>query len=196
MKTTDALSLLDDAIQKISAAGVQSEGLAALKQYAEQLRKWHEEDERRGLDAEQQAARLEDFRARLANWVEDHKRQHDWNLEMLRSVIQLGQGALRTCLLINGGAAVALLAFAGHIVSSETEVVPLAAVAKAMGAYVFGVLAGGLASAVTYLSQWFFAHDWDKTGFVLNIAAIVIGLGSIALFGIGSYLAYAVFVAL
>lgn len=195
MKTTDALSLLDDAIQKAAAEGVRTIELAALKQYVEQLRKWHGEDEKRGPDAEHEA-RMEHFRAKLTNWIEDHKRHHEWNVEMFRSVIQSGLGALRTCLLINGGAAVALLAFAGHIAGSEVAGVPMAAVAKAMGGYVAGVVAGGLASGVTYLAQWFFADDWEKTGFALNITAIVLGLGSIALFGFGSYLAYRVFVAL
>lgn len=196
MKTTDALSLLDEQIQKAAAEGVHTIELAKLKEYAQELRKWHEEDERNGLDAAHQAIRVEEFRGKITDWLEDHKRTHETSLEMFRSVIQAGQGALRTCLLINGGAAVALLAFAGHIVSSGTKAVPLTDVAMAMGAFVGGVLAGGLASGTTYLSQWLFADDWDRTGFVLNIAAIIFGLGSLVLFGYGGYLAYCVFASL
>ncbi|MEX2150741.1 MAG: hypothetical protein WD793_11040 [Steroidobacteraceae bacterium] len=196
MQTNELISLLENAVKQATDEGLQSVELVNLKAYVGQLRNWQEEDEKRGYDATNQALRLEEFRGKVSDWLEDRKRTHETNLEMFRSVIQAGQGALRTCLLINGGAAVALLAFAGHIVSSETEAVPLVAVAKAMVAFVGGVLACGLASGTTYLSQWFFADDWNRTGFVLNVAAIIFGLGSLALFAFGGYLAYCLFASL
>jgi hypothetical protein len=194
MKAHEILHLLDDAIGKAEAQSVTTIQLAALKQYAAQLRQWHEQDEKQQPDVGHEA-RMEQFRAQLSRWAEQPKLEHESNLEAFRAVIQSGQNALRTCLLINGGAAVALLAFLGHLVSNDISGAPMRAVATAMAAYVTGVLAGGLASGFTYLSQWFHADDWDKTGFALNILSILLGLGSLGLFGWGSWLAYHVFAA-
>jgi len=58
------------------------------------------------------------------------------------------------------------------------------------------VLVAALASGVTYLSQWFYAGEpsWQKkTGFALNIAAILFGLGAYGVFGLGMWRAYRVF---
>lgn len=196
MQANDAITLLEKAVKAAEDKAVQSVELENLKLFVAQLREWQLEDEKDGVDVTNQAIRVEQFRGKINDWLDDRKRTHEASLEMFRSVIQAGQGALRTCLLINGGAAVALLAFVGHLVGSGTETVPLAATAKVMSAFVSGVLAGGLASGTTYLSQWLYADDWHKTGFALNILAILFGLGSLAFFAFGGYSAYCLFASL
>jgi hypothetical protein len=197
MKTTDAITLLEDALQKHEEQGTTSIELAAVRQYATKIREWQDEDEKSGSD-EPSEIHMERYRAQLTAWVERYKLEHDRNMEMFRSTIQAGQNALRTCLLINGGAAVALLAFLGHVASGEGAgaSMPMVAVARALAFYVAGVLIGGLASGFTYLAQFFFSDDWNKTGHAFNTAAILSGLLSLGLFGYGSYLAYVFFTAL
>lgn len=134
------------------------------------------------------------YKAELQKWVEEHKNIHAQGIEMFRSVIQAGQNALRTAFLMNGGASVALLAYVGHLSSVAPERVPM--LAPSLATFVSGVLIAALASGITYLSQWFYAGEpsWQqKTGFVLNIAAILLGLGAYGVFGFGMWLAYHVF---
>jgi hypothetical protein len=138
----------------------------------------------------------ERYKADLQRWVEEHKNIHAYGLETFRSVIQAGQNALRTAFIMNGGAAVALLAFIGHLSSVAPERV--SSLAPSLAAFVIGVLIAALASGTTYLSQWFFAHafnrenrPWLKTmGFILNFAAILFGLGAYVVFAYGMWLAY------
>ena len=127
---------------------------------------------------------LEQYKAELRS-------QHERGLEHFRSVILAGQNALRTAFLMNGGAAAAILALVGHLATNgqHTHVVRLSA---SLGLFVTGVLAAGLASGFTYLSQWIYAES-HKAGMTLNILAIVTGLGSHLLFGLGIWKGYAVF---
>src|SRR2546430_1555238 len=53
--------------------------------------------------------------------LEKFKTASGERLEMFRSVVTTGQAAIQSSLLINGGAAVALLAFIGHSVTSPTS---------------------------------------------------------------------------
>ena len=47
--------------------------------------------------------------------------QNAWELQMFKSVILAGQTALKSTILINGGAAVALLAFIGSVWDKTTD---------------------------------------------------------------------------
>ena len=139
-------------------------------------------------------ATIERYKAELQKWVEEHKNVHAQGVEMFRSVIQAGQNALRTGFLMNGGASVALLAFVGHLSGVAPEKV--SALAPSLAIFVSGVLVAALASGATYLSQWFYAGEasWKRrTGFALNIAAILLGLGAYGVFALGISRAYRVF---
>lgn len=139
------------------------------------------------------SASSELYKAELQKWVEEHKSAHAHSVEMFRSVILAGQNALRTAFLMNGGAAVALLAFAGHLATTDPHRVP--SIATSLTIFVGGVLVAALTSGVTYLSQWFYAGHpgWQKTGFALNIAAILLGFGAYGVFAFGMWRAYCVF---
>jgi hypothetical protein len=137
---------------------------------------------------------LELYKAQLQKWVEDHKNIHAHSVEMFRSVIQAGQSALKTSFLMNGGAAAAILAFVGHLATTNPKKVPL--LAHSLTIFVCGVLVAGIASGVTYLSQWLYAGDrpWhEKVGLALNVLAILLGLSAYGVFAWGTYAAYKVF---
>ena len=137
---------------------------------------------------------MELYKAKLQKWVEEHKSSHAHSVEMFRSVIAAGQNALRTSFLMNGGSSVAMLAFIGHLATNAPSKVQL--FASSLTIFVVGVLIAAVASGITYLSQWFYAGNktWkEKTGFVLNIVAIILGVGSYVVFAYGISEAYDVF---
>lgn len=67
---------------------------------------------------------IERYKADLQNWIEANKYQHEGYLELFRSVIISGQSAIKSSFLLNGGAAVALLAFIGHLARFRADKVP------------------------------------------------------------------------
>jgi hypothetical protein len=140
-------------------------------------------------------AELEQYKAQLQLEVEKHKSDNASSLEMFRSVISAGQNAIRSSFLLNGGAALALLAFISHL--AEKQPTKVAEFADTLMPFVIGVFAISLTSGVTYLSQWFYAEDDEpwmlKTGFWLNIAAIIVGLSSYGFFLWGMCRAYMAF---
>jgi len=139
---------------------------------------------------------IERYKADLLNWIEANKYQHESSLEMFRSVIMAGQGAIKSSFLLNGGAAVALLAFIGHLAQFRTEQVPL--FASCLLWFSLGVLTAAITSGCTYFSQWLYASSHaqaKKAGFILNISCILMGLTSYGLFTFGLFEIYRKFIA-
>lgn len=147
---------------------------------------------------------MENYKARLQSAENTRKLQHDSNLEMFRSVITAGQNAMRTSLLLNGGAAVALLAFIGHLAtcSSTGTCAGLKPVIHglsiSLSMFALGALCATVLAGLTYLSQWFYAAgdagNWqNKTGFVLNIGCILLGISSYGIFSYAVFHAVKIF---
>ena len=140
-------------------------------------------------------AQIERFKADLQNWIESKRQVHEGELEMFRSVITAGQGAIKSSFLLNGSAAVAMLAFIGHL--AQFAPAKISAFAVCLALFAFGVLSIAVTSGATYLSQWFYASTkaWaPRVGFWLNILCIVFGLASYACFIWGLLGAYHAFV--
>ena len=122
-------------------------------------------------------AELEKYKADQQVRIEQNKAAHESSLEMFRSVIQSGQNAIRSSFLLNGGAAVTMLAFIGKLTETQAGKIPV--FTASLTIFVIGVLVITITSGFTYLNQWFYAGNtrWKvTTGFWLNIAAIVLGL--------------------
>ena len=131
-------------------------------------------------------AELEHFKAQL-------QEENESNLEMFRSVITSGQNALRSGFLLNGGAAVALLAFISHL--ATTQPTRVSVFTSSLLIFVFGVFLISLASFTTYLCQWFYSgqveiKDSKRIGFWFNIITIILGFSSVIVFLWGMYSAY------
>ncbi|MET4806641.1 hypothetical protein [Limibacillus sp. MBR-115] len=165
-------------IKEIRDSGVESIRCENLISYLEEVEQ--------SPEVEPTGASFEEYKAKLQNWVEAGRQTHERNLEMFKSVIAAGQGAIKTGFLLNGGAAVATLAFIGHLAQFAPSEIP--GFSAAMLIFGFGALAIAATSGFTYLSQWFYAapEAWkQKVGFALNVVCVLMGVGSYALFLIG-----------
>lgn len=68
---------------------------------------------------------------------------------VFEGLVPLSQGAMRLAVLVNGGGAVALLAFMGQIYPAAL----VAGLVPAMKLFIGGIVAGGLAHVFAYLTQ-------------------------------------------
>ncbi|KZY32670.1 hypothetical protein A3754_07865 [Alcanivorax sp. HI0083] len=138
--------------------------------------------------------KLEQIRAQLQANVEDRKAQQSSALEMFRSVITAGQNAIKTSLLMNGGATIALLAFLGKLTTENPG--KLSVFSGSLMIFTFGVFVIGLVSGLTYLSQWLYSSQSERCkfwGWVLNVSCIFMGLASYGIFiwgAIDTYLGF------
>lgn len=83
-------------------------------------------------------------------------------LELFKSVISYGQFTLKASLLINGGAAVSVLAFIGHLATEKSGSHYVALFAVPMLCWCIGVLSAVLSIAMTYIAQRCYSADTDK----------------------------------
>jgi len=191
MKSIEVVEVLRGAVANTKEAGVKQVSIADLEAFSARLA---ETVARTPADAAAGDAAMEAYRAELSAWVSTRQQDHEHNLEMLRATITTGQSALKSALLINGGAAVALLAFIGSSWSSNKIAEALPDISAALLLYVFGVLAAAVAAGATYLSQAGYGNEFGKVsrcvGYIGHVLAVVGVLASYILFGRASWLAY------
>lgn len=106
------------------------------------------------------------------------------------SVITLGQNALKSALLINGGAAVALLAFIGNIWDSGIGKEPACLLASALKFYAIGVLVAAVGNGATYCSQHFYQLKKEMAGLIFQYLAIFLVVAAYYFFYSGSMSSY------
>mgnify|MGYP001597081463 CR=1 FL=1 len=192
MEIDELISQIRQDVKAVRDQGQQVIDASALDNYLAELAKtasWTKEERQQAHQSQ-----LEQFKATHASNLAQYAAQNQGALEILRSVIALGQGALRASMLINGGAAVATL---GFLSNAWTKGVPpgiLAGLPHSLLFFVLGVLAAGLATGFTFLAQEAFASEQRRLGQVMRSVVIALVIVSYLLFGVGSWQAYASFI--
>jgi len=119
-----------------------------------------------------------------AKELETARQTFEGRIEMFRSVMTAGQNAVKSAFLINGVAAVAVLAFIAQKGA-------LHGVVDALLPFSWGVFLAAATSGMTYLSQWLYAKPEMaiavKAGWVLNIGCMALGASSYVAFMLGVY---------
>ena len=123
------------------------------------------------------------------------KIQDEHAIETYKSLTQYGSAGIKFILAANGAAAIAVMTFLGHFISSGSHNVPDMRLPLAL--FLGGVLAGGVATATAYFTQLTLYNEATGTRAVdkglthvvwLRISIVVMLLGMVA-FGTGSGIA-------
>jgi hypothetical protein len=118
----------------------------------------------------------------------------DLRIENLKGAITLGVEALKTTILLNGGAAIAVLTFYGNIAKDGTHLpINRFCLRLTLASFAFGTLLAGISFLMAYLSQLYSGTDpddgdskvHDRTERRLRTSAVCIGAGSLIAFGVG-----------
>ena len=182
------------ALDRAKGAGVESFATDYLIAYVKETFK-----ELEALPDEPTPADLERYKANLQGWLEAFKNVSTQNIEMFKSLITAGQNALRTSLLINGGASVAMLTFIGSLATSlatspgRPPLMDPKLLATPLVIFVIGTLLGAVASGGTYLVQLFYYQRRVRSADCLNLLVILLGFAAYVLFACGVWKAYGVF---
>ncbi len=133
---------------------------------------------------------------------DQYQAQIDFEIEELKAVNAAGQSAIRSSMLVNGGGAVALLAFIGHLTTSPETADAVPTFALALTIFVLGVWLGGVSAGFTYLTalgrsiklsdpQQLPTPKWRTFSNVTNWIAIICGAISLLFcFPAGCYFGY------
>lgn len=191
MKASEVLGILKDAVSTAQEAGVAHVAIEDLKTFAADLGRTSAESPE-GVSAGD--ASMEVYKAKLVALGNSLQQEHASNLEMLRATITTGQSALKSALLINGGAAAATLAFIGSVWSSTKTPALLPSLAYGLSLFVWGVLSAACAAGATYLSQAGYGGELgsrsQSIGGIARALAIVGVVGAYGLFGYAAWQTY------
>jgi hypothetical protein len=183
MEVHDAINEIKHALNEVHGEGNQFIHIQSLINFLESL----EKDASMSIEMRklQHKSNLEWYKAQRQFEIENYRAQVLSNAEMFKSVIQTGQGALKASFFINGGAAVALLAFIGNIWTKIQGPAVVTALISSLISFGGGVLLGAIATGTTYLGQVTYAKKWIKWGVILNIVSILIVIGAYFSFASG-----------
>jgi hypothetical protein len=159
----------------------------------------------------------QEHKSALAEYGVDAQRA----MESVRRANESGAEAIKAGTLINGGAAVAMLAFIGHLAAIQARPAVIVAFAKPLRLFVLGTLLGVVASGVTYFAQSFFTASlirelrskeakrdddeslsalhrkassrWQYAGHAINWIAVLAVSAALFCFAFGCYVAYRTF---
>lgn len=191
MRAQEVIDVIKKAVEDVKAQDQQVVSADALLKYLDALKA----DASISVEANQRK-----FESDLALFHAEHERnlahysaQQALNVEMLRSVITYGQEALKAAILINGGAAAAVLAFIGNIWTKGIVVTAVGSITCSLVLFAFGVLAATVGTAGSYFSQYFYTENAQKTAVCFHILTVVVVVASYVLFGLGAYEAYTAF---
>jgi hypothetical protein len=116
-------------------------------------------------------------------------------LEALRSAMESAKDAIKACILINGGAAGALLVFMGHLATARDNQA-IRDLAGSLIWFMIGLVVAILAHGLAYASHLNLARYPTKKNWKhYRRCAVGLTLSSIILFWFGGYFAYSAFVA-
>lgn len=108
-------------------------------------------------------------------WTKGHEMGTQYAIEVLRALV-----------LVNGGAVVAILSFAG---SAGTERIKPALVASSLAQFAAGLFFALLTMVLAFLAQGYATHDRDALQSISEKGAIGLAFVSICMFGWGAYTA-------
>ncbi|MUL01628.1 hypothetical protein GNP89_05280 [Aliivibrio fischeri] len=137
---------------------------------------------------------IADFNIKAQSTLEQYKEKRAAWRELFKAVISHGQATIKLLATINGGAALALLAFIGKVWDpsfpnsflGQNITLSLLCLCVGLG---FSALTQGAA----YIGQDYFTYGNEKCGRILQVITIIIGIISFILFFVGigySYIAF------
>lgn len=137
---------------------------------------------------------LEKLKGQIALEVEKVKSFQTGKLEELKAAFKYGELALKSAILINGAASVAILAFIGKIWGGDDAITTIKRMSVSLFVFVSGVLVGALASGFSYVTQYCYSQNQHNAGHAWRWVTIILTFSSYILFLIGSIFAYHAFV--
>ncbi|AAZ28418.1 hypothetical protein [Colwellia psychrerythraea] len=185
MKASDVLKEIRQALKQTKVQGHATVSIDAMENYLMLFDKDVENDTY--YKSQNHEAQLAKFKAENDRSIAHANNETAHSLEMFKSVITAGQSALKSSMVVNGGAAAALLAFTGKIWETSTSELVANSLTSSIFIFCLGVLCAALATGTTYLSQMSFANGWLKLGHSINTFNIAVVLSSYGLFCFGAF---------
>jgi hypothetical protein len=183
MESRDLIEDLRRQLSQVEAQGGTQVQVAALRSYLEAVEK-------------NAAVSLEHRKLEHEGMLAHYAAQSEFNIEMLRSVLESAKSGIQALLVINGGAVIALLGVMSNLATRPGGDLLARYLALPLLEFGAGVLCAGLAFAFRYFSQACYSegggekNKYTTWGDRLRIVTILIGVAGYVLFGVAMVNAY------
>lgn len=183
MSDHDILNVIKEDFSSLKSNGLNQVNIDSLIDYLDKLEE---------VGTKDKEVELENLRALNQSSLNVQQHNLEAYLEAFRATISAGANIVKMLMLVNGGAAVALLAFIGNIwtKSSISDYVPLLSIS--LKYFCYGVAGSLGCGAFTYFCQLLVSHNYlnptrflTRSAFASNMLAIAFGFVSIGCFFFG-----------
>jgi len=168
MKAQTLIRDMEADIQAFEEKGITEIKLKNFKAYLEEIKEIAKEQEEK--DALQTQRDLAFYAAKNTAKIAYYNARMKRISDGFHAVITIGQGALKSGALINGGACVALLAFIGNILTKDASMI--SGLSTALLIFGGGVLFAAISSGTTYLAQESYERKKRKKAFFFQYLTI------------------------
>ncbi|TLU67704.1 hypothetical protein FE810_01785 [Thalassotalea litorea] len=143
----------------------------------------HAESQQRNLEESRQAHEINIANASAVNEINiaNASAVNEINLEMFRAVMDTAMAAMKTSLVMNGAACIAILSF----ISSIWETPAASAISSMLLVFGIGIFCSGFGGGMSYLAQVSFQTDKYFQGGVFRVFSVSLVLFSFLTFGFG-----------
>jgi hypothetical protein len=157
MESKQVVTKIISEIQRVKGQGITFVQITDLLEYLERVR----DDIATSNDTNMPAfqAALQEKNHVAESNLQSQKERAESGREMFRTVITYGAEAMKAAILVNGGAAVALLAFLGSSKGISLARIPTFLLANAILFLAGGVLCAAIAMATSYLTQFYYHQN-------------------------------------
>lgn len=136
------------------------------------------------------AADMAFYQAKCDSRQSRYRAKLEFHKSMFEAVMSTAVAALKSSLLINGGASVAMLGFLAALSKDNKELVVPLEFSEALIRFTLGVFFGAAATASTYFAQYNYSEKNNKRANFYRNVSIALVVASLICFIIGSYKAY------
>lgn len=112
---------------------------------------------------------------------EQQKLSRQWNLDSAKATYDFARFAINAMLILNGGAALAIMQHLGAARDASTRF-PLSALAEPLMFLCGGLAGAALSAGFSYLSQYLFTHEKQRIGLLFQVTGLLAWLASLGCF--------------
>ena len=192
MQPKEVIDAIKTAVLQVKAQKQEVISVDAMVNYLEVLKS--EINNAEVIDKKKSEVDLAVFRAEHERNIAHYEAQQLHSIEIFRSVIAYGQAVLKSAILINGGAAVALLAFIGNIWAKGISQDAVNSLTSSIAFFAYGVLVAALGTAGSYFTQYCYYEGFHRAAIVFHVLTVLIVICAFMLFGFGAWESYQAFI--
>lgn len=153
------LESLDETLQKLQEQEVEGVRIEPFRKLLSEMLAKLPQASRGAQPVPDPAVQLEYYKAQLSIHGDSLQRDHEWSIKQYEIVLSSASMALKTGMLLSGGAAIAMMSFASNMVTKKSDLAPaIGGISDSVVAFFIAVFLAAFATAGTYFAQYCYSQ--------------------------------------